>query len=190
MENLLKQTLTTGGNIVEENIMAEQPVSTPDTQAVEQPVETNAQPQAVPEKTYTKAQIMDLMKKRVDRSHKAFFKRYGVNNLQELDDVFKYKDQYLGLQNKYNDLTREMAFIKNNVSPERYEDIIAYFKGKGLEFSEQELLNQLATHPEWLKQQATINPQSTTIKTLGSEAHSAPKPSDKDLASKLLGVKL
>lgn len=175
---------------MEENIMAEQPVSTPDTQAVEQPVETNAQPQAVPEKTYTKTQIMDLMKKRVDRSHKAFFKRYGVNNLQELDDVFKYKDQYLGLQNKYNDLTREMAFIKNNVSPERYEDIVAYFKGKGLEFSEQELLNQLATHPEWLKQQATINPQSTTIKTLGSEAHSAPKPSDKDLASKLLGVKL
>ena len=189
MGRLLKTTLTTGGNIVEENMnTAEQPVSTPDTQqaVVEQPVETPAQP----ERTYTKNEIIDLMKKRVDRSHKAFFKRYGVNNLQELDDVFKYKDQYLGLQNKYNDLTREMAFIKNNVSPERYEDIIAYFKGKDLEFNEQELLNQLATHPEWLKQQATTNPQSTTIKTLGSEAHSAPKPSDKDLASKLLGVKL
>lgn len=173
----------------EENMAVNEPVSTPDTQqaVVEQPVETPAQP----ERTYTKAEIIDLMKKRVDRSHKAFFKRYGVNNLQELDDAFKYKEQYLGLQNKYNDLNRELAFIKNNVSPERYEDIIAYFKGKDLEFNEQELINQLATHPEWLKQQPTANPQpTTTITSLGSEAHSVPKASDKDLASKLLGVKL
>lgn len=40
------------------------------------------------EKLYTKEEVVNLMKKRVERSHQAFFKRYGVTNLKELDEVF------------------------------------------------------------------------------------------------------
>ena len=54
-----------------------------------------------------------------------------------------------------------------------------------MEFSEDELLKQLPTHSEWLKQSAP----ATTIKSLGSEAHTMPKPNEADLAGKLLGVK-
>ena len=39
-------------------------------------------------KVFTKEQVSTLMKRRVERSHQAFFDRYGVKNLQELDELF------------------------------------------------------------------------------------------------------
>lgn len=174
--------------MLEENITQAEPtqeVSTPDT-AVETPTE--------PEKMYSKAEVIELMKKRVNRSHNSFFKRYGVKDLQELDARFnsnkQLQEDYLGLQNKNSELMREIAFLKNNINPDRYDDIIAYFKGKGIEFSETELVNLLSSHPEWLKQQVAEPTATTTIRTLGVENHPEPKQSEKDLASKLLGVKL
>ena len=177
--------------MLENNIEAVNPeVSTPETQT-QSVTDVTAN---TPEKTYTKDEVIELMKKRVNRSHNSFFKRYGVSNLQELDAKFnggkELQDNYLGLQNKNAELTREIAFLKNNINPERYDDIIAYFKGKGLDFSEEELVNLLATHPEWLKQQEVEKPTTTTIKSLGVESHTEPKPNEKELASKLLGVKL
>lgn len=172
--------------------MAEQTVSTPDTPTT---TEVEAITPTEPEKMYSKAEVIELMKKRVNRSHNSFFKRYGVKDLQELDDKFngskQLQEDYLGLQNKNSELMREIAFLKNNINPDRYDDIIAYFKGKGIEFSETELVNLLASHPEWLKQIEQPQPTATTtIKALGVEGHPEPKQSEKELASKLLGVKL
>lgn len=177
-----------------ENNMAEQPVSTPDTQTDVAAVEPQTAPEAAPEKMYSKQEVIDLMKRRVARSHNSFFKRYGVKDLRELDDKFnsgkQLQEDYLGLQNKNAELSREIAFLKNNINPDKYDDIITYFKGKGLEFSEQELLNQIMSHPEWLKSMPQPQP-TTTIKALGSEAHVVnSKPNEKEMASKLLGVKL
>ena len=46
---------------------------------------------------YTKEQVLDMMKKRVQRTHNAFFSRYGVKDLMELDEIvdfgYKYKRQ-------------------------------------------------------------------------------------------------
>ena len=39
-------------------------------------------------KVFTKEQVSTLMKRSVERSHQAFFDRYGVKNLQELDELF------------------------------------------------------------------------------------------------------
>ena len=41
------------------------------------------------QRLYTKEEVVDLMKRRVERSHRAFFDRYGVKNLQELDNLFE-----------------------------------------------------------------------------------------------------
>ena len=170
-----------------------QEVSTPDTQTQQVTDVTAEAP-----KMYTKDEVIELMKKRVNRSHNSFFKRYGVKDLQELDAKFnggkELQDNYLGLQNKNAELVREIAFLKNNINPDRYDDIIAYFKGKGIDFSEEQLIALLETHPEWLKQevvsQVEPKPATTTIKSLGIESHTEPKTSEKELASKLLGVKL
>lgn len=145
-----------------------------------------------PIKTYTKEQVIDMMKRRVNRSHNAFFKRYGVENLEGLDALFEnskkfnsMNDEFGKLQLKNSELMRENVFLRNNIDPSRYDDIIAYFKGNNLEFSEEELIKTLPTHNEWLKQSAPV----TTISSLGSEAHTMPKIDEADLAGKLLGVK-
>lgn len=147
-------------------------------------------PQA--ERTWTKQQITEMMKKRVARSHQAFFNRYGVQDLKGLDELFEnskkfnsMNDEFGKLQLRNSELARENAFLRNNINPDKYNDIIAYFKGNNLEFSEDELLKALPTHNEWLKQSAPV----TTISSLGSEAHTMPKVDEADLAGRLLGVK-
>ena len=146
-----------------------------------------------PERTYTKAEVQDLMRRRVDRSHKAFFTRYGVENLNGLDDLMrksqKFGDDYAAMQLKNSDLVRENAFLKNNIRPDKYEDIVTYFKGANIEFSEEQLIEALKTHHEWLKVQEDKKPPTTTITKMGSEAHAHSTPSEKERAEKLLGVR-
>lgn len=165
------------------------PVETPTTPETEQVIENPAQQ----EKTYTKEQVERLMKRRVERSHKAFFTRYGVDNLEGLDAAFKQNDtmktDYEALKTQNAELARKVAFLENNVNPEKYEDVIAHFKGTGIEFSEEQLVELLKTHPEWLKQPEEPVKQ-IPIKKLGSEAHGKPRVDEKEKASQLLGVKL
>jgi hypothetical protein len=173
----------------QQNIMAEQTSTTPVEQTDVQADPVQEAPQQ--EITYNKQQVIDMMKRRVARSHNAFFQRYGVKDLNELDNLFNegksIKDEYAKLQLANSELTRTNAFLKNNVNPDKYDDIIAYFKGKGLDFSEDALLQAIGTHPEWLKP-STI-PNTTTIQSLGAEAHINPSVDESEIAAKLLGVK-
>lgn len=166
--------------------MAGQAAQTPEQQTTE----PMAQQPPQQERMYSKGEVVELMKKRVARSHNSFFNRYGVKDLAEMDEVFNrgksMQDEFGIIQTKNAELVRENAFLRNNISPDKYNDIIAYFKGNDLQFSEDELLKALATHPEWVKQ---INPV-TTIKTLGSEMHNKPTVDEKVLAGKYLGVNL
>lgn len=165
-----------GGNVVETP-------ATPDATEV-----TGANEQ--PERTYTKAEVQNLMRRRVERSHNAFFKRYGVENLEGLDDLMNksksFGEDYASIQTKNKELMREIAFLKNNINPEKYDDIIAHFKGNDIEFSEEQLIEALKTHPEWLK----TSPQNvSTIQKMGNEFHKD-VPNEKEIAGRLLGVKL
>lgn len=153
------------------------------------------------ERMYSKAEVQELMKRRVSRSHNAFFKRYGATDLNGMDELFnqskkfgndyaKIQSDYGELNNRYNELSvknselqRELSFIKNNVNPEKYEDIIAYFKGTNAELNEENLINALKTHPEWLN-------KTTTIQKLGQEFSDVASPSERELASRYLGVKV
>ena len=141
------------------------------------------------ERLYSRQDVERIMRKRVERSHNSFFKRYGVTDLKGLDDLFdqskKFKsmqDEYGAIQLKNSELFQENAFLRNNISPERYADIRAYFKGSDIPFTEEALLQALATHPEWVKQQ----PQVATIKTLGSESSVKPEDNELERAKKFL----
>jgi len=176
-----------------ENNVASTAEADPTSVSTEQPSEpTPSVDNPVTERTWTKDQIVDMMKRRVARSHNAFFKRYGVQDLKELDELFEKSKQFGSMNDEFgkiqlrnSELMRENAFLRNNINPNKYDDIIAYFKGNDIEFSEDELLKALPTHNEWLKQSAPV----TTIGSLGAEAHTMPKANEADLAAKLLGVK-
>lgn len=176
------------------NEVGNETVETTPTPAPEAPVSDQPTSTTNKERMYSKAEVQDLMRRRVDRSHKAFFTRYGVENLKALDELMKksksfsdMETEYGAIQLKNSELARENAFLRNNINPDKYEDIIRHFKGAGIDFSEEQLLEALKTHPEWLKQVAT---QPTTITKMGSEAHAQDTPSDRERASKLLGVKI
>lgn len=136
-----------------------------------QPTEPSAQEEKrEEEKEFTRSQVVEMMKKRIARSHNNFFKRYGVKDLDELDAKYKsiddYKTQISDLEVKNAGLVKTNAYLTHNINPERYGDIEAYFKGKDLKIDTDTLASEISTHPEWIKQ-IVQTPPTTTIQSMG-----------------------
>lgn len=153
---------------------------------------------------FTKERVNELMQKRIERSHQAFYNRYGVKDLNELDDLFskanatdalnqKIEELTKGnqdLQTRFNELTnqnrdlaKKYAFTSRNIKPEMYSDIETYFKGKNLDINETTLNEELKTHLDWCNKAGSVVP-------LGNESQQIPEVSEREQASKLLGVQL
>lgn len=154
---------------------------------------------------FTKERVNELMQKRIERSHKAFFDRYGVKDLKELDDLFgkansveglnqqiqdliKARDEsaarYDELSNQNRELLKKYAFTSRNIRPELYSDIETYFKGKGLDINEETLNEELKTHLDWCNKAGAIVP-------LGNESSAGnDEITERERASQLLGVQL
>lgn len=119
----------------------------------------------VEEKLLSQSEVNDFVAKRVNETKNSFFKRYGVSNRDELDDLIgkcqsydEMKERYDNLNNENTSLRQELTFIKNNIEPSRVDDIKIYFKGKELELNEENLLKELETHNEWVKKNASVEP--------------------------------
>ena len=153
---------------------------------------------------FTKERVNELMQKRIERSHQAFFNRYGVKDLNELDDLFgkansvdtlnqKIEELTKGnqdlqtrfdeLTNQNRDLSKKYAFSSKNIKPEMYSDIETYFKGKNLDINETTLSEELKTHLDWCNKAGSVVP-------LGNESQQVPETTEREQASKLLGVQL
>ena len=165
---------------------------------------TSGQTGANNQQMFTKERVNELMQKRVERSHQAFFNRYGVKDLKELDDLFGRSNSVEGLNQKIEELTKgntdlqgkfdeltnqnrelakKYAFTSRNIKPELYSDIETYFKGKGLDINEETLNEELKTHDSWYNKPSAIVP-------LGSENKQQPSETEREYASKLLGVSI
>lgn len=141
---------------------------------------------------FNQEQVNEFVRSRLDKYEKSLFKHYGVESRDGLNELFGKAQSYsvmaerLKAQRETNSqLLEENCFLKNKVNPEKYEDVRAYFKGKGLEFNEDNLKNELSTHNEWLIQVAP----TTTIKSVGADQNiNAPRIDEKEQASKLFGL--
>lgn len=146
--------------------------------------------------TFTQSQLNDIVRARLDKQQLRFFGRYNVKNRDELDALVGksqaydiMKERYTGMNEKNNELTRELAFLRNNVNPTRKDDIMAYFKGKSLDFNEDNLKNEISTHPEWLNPVKVDEKPKTTIATMGSDnSVEKPKISEKDEMARIFGL--
>lgn len=143
--------------------------TTPATEEVETPTENTSEEL---EKTFNQKQVDEIIGNRVKR----IFKRYGVEDKNGLDELVGKAQSYDIMRERYDSLTNEnaqlkekIAFLENNINPERQEDIRAYFKGKDMEFSNDNLKTELQTHPEWLKVAEKSNTPITTIEKLSPE---------------------
>ena len=150
-----------------------------------------------PEKMFTKEQVNDLMKKRVERSHNSFYTRYGVKDLSEMDALFskaKNHDAMKGeideltgknteLTSQLKDLTKKYGYKSCNINPDKINDIETYFKGKNLDIDENSLATELKTHPDWVS-------KPVTIENLGAEQTPPPEVDEAAEASRFFGVDL
>lgn len=127
-------------------------------------------------KSFTQNEVNEMIRARLERNNNSFFKRYGVENRDGLDGLIGkaqsynvMKERYNGLKDENAQLKERIAFLSNQISPDREEDVRAYFKGKEMEFNEEALIKELETHPEWRKVIQEDTTPKTTIKVLGVE---------------------
>ena len=117
---------------------------------------------------------------RLARQKSSFLKKYGVEKEEELDNLFEKAKSYDAMSERFEkteaenkSLSEQLTFINNNIDPERYDDVRVHFKGSNLEFNNESLVEQLKTHPEWVKKEEHL---TTTLQTLSPER--VPTPSE------------
>lgn len=147
--------------------------------------ENNGSNQTPPDRTFTRDEVTQILKKRIDRYSNSMYKKYGVKDSAELDSLFEKAKGYDDISRQNSELSEKIAFLSNNINPDRYDDIRTYFKGKGLTFSEDLLKTHLTNHPEWLNKSTVAKP--TTVIKVGNESTAKTQSSEKELAKRLYG---
>lgn len=178
----------------EEVVTATTDVETSTTENEEVEVEENTEQEETP-KTFTQEQVNEMVKARLDRDRKSIYKRYGVEDRSGLDDLIGKAQSYSVMEERYNAIQSEVnslresnAFLKNNINPERYDDIRAYFKGKEIPFNEENLKNEIATHSEWVTKSGEEPTPKTTIQSLGRDVPQKQSENEKENAMKMFGL--
>lgn len=114
------------------------------------------------EKMLTQSQVNELVGRTRtetrDGTLKSTWDRYGVSNETELDDLVGRGQKYDLVRRDFDRVAAELqeakdklAMYDSDIAPERYEDAKLILKGKGLEITKDNILAELATHPEWKK---------------------------------------
>ena len=175
---------------------------TTETTAVETPsaeadgtMETEAQAKegdnAKEEKAITQEQLNKIVCERLKKQTEATYKKYGVKDDKELDELFKKAKSYDELKATYDTQATELQGYKdrnilsqNKIIPEKVDDVLTYFKGKGLELTDENLKKALESHEEWLPKA----PNTTTIQAIGTEKQGSKHESGRDQAQRLFGM--
>lgn len=173
----------------------EQP-STDETTASETPIAgtTSETPQGeeIQSTMFTQEQVNDIVRDRLKKADAKFFAKYGLDNAEALDAIVEkgkgydeIKAQMDLISNENKGLKEQITLTKNNIIPSKQDDVLTYFRGKGLELNDENLAKMLETHPEWMPNKAP----TTTIVEMGAEGTKAnPSISEEDEALKMFGL--
>ena len=124
------------------------------------------EPEPEPEKMLTQSQVNELVGKARAEGRAAAMKelygRYGVNDDNEMNDVFGkgqgydlLNDEYNTLNGNYKNLSAENALLKSNVVQNRWDDVKAILGSKGMDVTIENIQSEMLTHPEWSNSAAT-----------------------------------
>jgi hypothetical protein len=169
------------------DVVTQQQTETDPTVQKTDPGQTNEV--SKPDRTFTRDEVTNILKRRIDRYQNSVFNKYGVKDSAGLDDLFNKAKEHDDLIKARDEALEKVAFLGNNIDPDRYDDIRTYFKGKGLQFTEDALKQHLESHPEWVKQvQQSVNEKpKTTITTVGTAIHTPNSKSEQEMAKKIFG---
>lgn len=151
------------GNVEETEPEQEQAV---EEHVAEEPVEQ--------EKMLTQSQVNELVgKARAEgrtSAMKELYERYGVNDDNEMNDIFGkgqgydvLNDEYTSLNGKYGDMAAENALLKSGISANCWDDVKAILGYKGMDITVENIQSELATHPYWQSNVAEAGAENKEI---------------------------
>lgn len=173
----------------------EQP-STDETTASETPIAGNTsetpQGEEIQSTMFTQEQVNDIVRDRLKKADAKFLAKYGLDNAEALDAIVEkgkgydeIKAQMDLISNENKGLKEQITLTKNNIIPSKQDDVLTYFRGKGMELNDENLAKMLENHPEWLPNKTP----TTTIVEMGAEGTKAnPSISEEDEALKMFGL--
>ena len=139
-------------------------------------------------KTFTEQEMNEIVRKRLDRQKNKLHQQLGVENDDEITALIekvKKADELQSivesLQNENTLYKEKLTFIEHNIDVKRYDDVKAYFKGKELSLTPENLKAELKTHPEWLAQRS--------VQTIGGQRQQAPVKDERKAAFELFGIR-
>lgn len=136
-------------------------------------------------KTFTEQELNEIVRNRLNRQKNKFHQQLGVENDDELIEKVKKADELQSivesLQNENTLYKEQLTFIEHNIDVKRYDDVKAYFKGKELSLTPENLKAELTTHPEWLAQRS--------VQTIGGQRQQAPVKDERKAAFELFGIR-
>ena len=160
--------------------------------------DSGTNPEGGADKTLTQSQVNDIVRDRLAQREKSFYDRYGVSDEAGMDDLVGKAKLYDALkaksdeyESKIAELTEKLAFLSNNIDPERYDDVRTWFKGKGEPLTDIALKDAIIKHAEWLKpeQKAQAETPKTAPIVIGEDAGHKVQQSNEEIAANLFGLK-
>jgi hypothetical protein len=141
------------------------------------------------EKRFTEQEMNEIVRNRLSRQKKKqLHQQLGVENDDEITALIekvKKADELQSivesLQNENTLYKEQLTFIEHNIDVKRYDDVKAYFKGKELSLTPENLKAELKTHPEWLAQRS--------VQTIGGQRQQAPVKDERKAAFELFGIR-
>ena len=132
------------------------------------------------ERLLTQSQVNEIVgRTRTETREKALreiYDRYGVNDDEELNNIFGRGQAYDVLNENYvsqgdqlRQVMAENALLKSGISQSRWEDAKAILGAKGLDITQDNIISELQTHPEWLGNAQVNDMQEQSTKPLNPE---------------------
>ena len=143
------------------------------------------------EEKFTQSQVNDIVTRRLAKQAEAFYKKYGVNDEDGLNALVGKAKEYDNLSKKYGELSDKSSelnekylFNTNSIKKDREDDVRTYFKGKGLQLTDENIKEALKTHAEWSS--APVN----NPLPVGNGGAPKVEEDEIDIASRLFGINL
>lgn len=191
----MDETIIEAGQQQDAETAAAQTEPTESQHEPEQSAAGEADGKADEAQTLTPEKVNEIIRERLERQLRGIYDRYGVSDEKGLDDLIELAKGHDALQaerdelsKKVSELTERLLFIQNGISPEREDDVRTYFKGKGIEMSEEALKQCISTHPEWTGRQTQR--RTFTPKPIGNaEAGERHEETEREKAERLFGMR-
>jgi hypothetical protein len=153
------------------------------------PITTQQQQRPVDPKTLLRQKILNnIVQKRVGETKQSIYKQLGVQNDKELNGLLEKVKGYEDLNSKFYNLNTELSTLKaekvavaSGVRQDKVDDLLTFLKGKGLDYTPENIQQIAQSHPEWLTQPEAVKP--ATIGKVGQQTQ--PSVSDAEKARNL-----